>query len=158
MKRLLARDRRGAVSVEFAVAGVLMLSVTMGLVGAGLIGWTRSGLQAAATATARCVALGAPACAAPASYAATLAGQWVFPGIITAAEVSDDDDQLQRCHRAVCARGDCRHALAGQRAADGAGRDHGFCHRLPPFRDLTPHGAWVWASMRSPSGSMAKAA
>ena len=88
MKRLLARDRRGAVSVEFAVAGVLMLSVTMGLVGAGLIGWTRSGLQAAASATARCVALAAPACAAPASYAATLAGQWVFPGIISAAEVS----------------------------------------------------------------------
>ena len=52
MRRLLARDRRGAVSVEFAVAGVMMLSVTLGLVGVGLIGWTRSGLQAAASATA----------------------------------------------------------------------------------------------------------
>lgn len=88
MRRTWRRDRRGAVSVEFAVAGVLMLSITMGLVGAGMIGWTRSGLQAAASATARCVALGAPACASAPGYAATLAGQWVFPGIISAANVT----------------------------------------------------------------------
>jgi hypothetical protein len=88
VRRILAGDRRGAVSVEFAVAGALMLAVTVGLVGAGLLGWTRGGLQAAAAATARCVALGAPACAAPASYAATLAGQFVFPGIISAGDVT----------------------------------------------------------------------
>lgn len=81
-------DRRGVVSVEFAVAGMLMVAITMGLVGAGLISWTRSGLQAAAHATARCVALGAPTCASPANYAVTLAGQWVFPGIISAADVA----------------------------------------------------------------------
>jgi len=84
----LATDRRAAVAVEFAVAGTLMIAITMGLVGAGLISWTRSGLQAAAASTARCVALSAPACAAPASYAATLAGQWVFPGIVAPADVA----------------------------------------------------------------------
>lgn len=88
MPRAMRADRRGAVSVEFAVAGMLMLAFTMGLVGAGLLGWTRGGLQAAASATARCVALGAPACAAPASYGATLAGQWVFPGIVAASDVA----------------------------------------------------------------------
>jgi hypothetical protein len=62
--------------------------MTMGLVGAALIGWTRSGLQAAAVATARCVALESPACPAPAAYAVALAGQWVFPGVITAENVS----------------------------------------------------------------------
>ena len=86
--RRLRRDRGGAVSVEFAVAGLLMLTVTTGLVGAGLLGWTRGGLQAAAAATARCVAIGAPACAAPASYAATLAGRYVFPGIVSAGNVT----------------------------------------------------------------------
>jgi Flp pilus assembly protein TadG len=88
MRRRLGHDRRGAVSVEFAVAGVLMLSMTTGLVGAGLLSWTKGGLQAAASATARCVALGAPACATPASYAATLAGQFVFPGIVSAGNVT----------------------------------------------------------------------
>ncbi len=88
MTRLFRRDRAGAVSVEFAMAGTMMLGVTMGLVGAGLIGWTTAGLQAAASATARCVALGAPACATPAAYAATMAGQFVFPGIISAADVT----------------------------------------------------------------------
>ncbi len=85
---ILSGDRRGVVSVEFAAAGMLMVAITMGLVGAGLLTWTRSGLQAAAHATARCVALGAPSCASPAAYAAALAGQWVFPGIITADNVS----------------------------------------------------------------------
>ncbi len=84
----LVRERRAVVSVEFAAAGMLMVVITTGLVGAGLISWTRSGLQAAAHATARCVALGAPSCASPSAYAATLAGQWVFPGIISAADVS----------------------------------------------------------------------
>jgi Flp pilus assembly protein TadG len=93
MKRVLRRprlraDRRGSVSVEFAIAGTMMVVITLGLVGAGLVSWTRSGLQAAAHATARCVALAAPACATPTSYATTLAGQWVFPGIISAADVS----------------------------------------------------------------------
>jgi Flp pilus assembly protein TadG len=83
-----AANRRAAVSVEFAVAGTLMIAVTLGLVGAGLLSWTRSGLQAAASATARCVALGSPACATPTSYAVTLAGQWVFPGIIAAGDVT----------------------------------------------------------------------
>jgi len=86
--RRMLGDRRGVVSVEFAAAGMLMMAITMGLVGAGLLSWTRSGLQAAAHATARCVALGAPTCASPAAYAATLAGQWVFPGIISAGNVT----------------------------------------------------------------------
>ncbi len=82
------RDRRGVVSVEFAAAGALMVVVSLGLIGAGVVSWTRSGLQAAASATARCVALAAPACAVPASYAAAIAGQWVFPGIVAASDVT----------------------------------------------------------------------
>jgi Flp pilus assembly protein TadG len=82
------RARRGATLVEFAFGVSVLGLMTMGLLGAALMGWTRSGLQAAAQATARCVAVAAPACAAPQAYAVGLAGQWVFPGVITEADVS----------------------------------------------------------------------
>jgi Flp pilus assembly protein TadG len=84
----LGRAREGVGAVEFGLGASVLAMMTMGLVGAALMGWTRSGLQAAAAATARCVALGAPACAAPQSYAVGLAGQWVFPGVITVADVT----------------------------------------------------------------------
>ncbi len=82
------RDRHGVVAVEFALAGVLLIAMVLGVIGAGLFVWTRSGLQAAANTTARCVALGSPDCASPTAYAVALANQWVFPGIITAADVT----------------------------------------------------------------------
>lgn len=84
----LGRARRGATVVEFALGVSVLGMMTMGLLGAALMGWTRSGLQAAAAATARCVALGAPACAAPEAYAVGLATQWVFPGVISEDDVT----------------------------------------------------------------------
>lgn len=76
------------VSLEMAFAGAMIGTVTMGLLGTAVVGWTRSGLQAAATATARCVALGDPACASAQSYAVTKASGWVFPGIIANSDVT----------------------------------------------------------------------
>jgi hypothetical protein len=80
--------RRGTASVEFAAAGGLLVTSTMGLIAAGLMSWTSNGLEAAASATARCVALAAPDCATPETYAVTLAGRYVFPGIIASRDVT----------------------------------------------------------------------
>ena len=84
----LRRARHGTVSLEMAVAGTLMATLTLGVVGAALAAWTRDGLQSAAASTARCVALAAPACATPASFAVSEAARLVFPGVISAANVT----------------------------------------------------------------------
>jgi hypothetical protein len=84
----LVRTCRGTVSLEMALAGTLMTTMTLGVVGAAMAAWTRDGLQSAAATTARCVALGAPACAAPAAYAVSEASRMVFPGVISAANVT----------------------------------------------------------------------
>lgn len=88
LHRKLRDDRRGSVAVEFALAGTVLITMMLGTIGAGLLVWTHAGLQATANDTARCIAIGAPACADAPVYAAGLAGRWVFPGIINAANVS----------------------------------------------------------------------
>lgn len=84
----LGGDRRGALSVEMAVAAPVLIMGMMGVIGAGLVTWTKTGLQAAAMTTARCVAVGSAACPTPKDYAVTLAGQWVFAGIISVDDVT----------------------------------------------------------------------
>lgn len=88
VRRTLRDDRRGSVAVEFALAGTMLMTMMLGTIGAGLLVWTHAGLQATANDTARCVAIGAPACADAPAYAVGMAAQWVFPGIINAANVS----------------------------------------------------------------------
>jgi hypothetical protein len=88
LRRLWRGERRGSVSLEMGFAAAMLGTITLGLLGTTVVGWTRSGLQAAAMATARCVALGSPACASAETYAVNKAAGWVFPGIITAADVT----------------------------------------------------------------------
>lgn len=92
MKRVLCRlwsaDRRGSMSLEMVAAAAVLGTLTMGLLGTAVAAWARSGLEAAAMSTARCVALGSPACASAQSYAVNKAAGWVFPGIIIASDVT----------------------------------------------------------------------
>lgn len=81
-------DSRGVVSLEMGLAGSVLVLATIGIIGSALVGWTRSGLQSAAAATARCVALGAPACSDAKAYAVSKAAAWVFPGVITTGDVT----------------------------------------------------------------------
>jgi Flp pilus assembly protein TadG len=93
MKRMawqsLARNTRGATTLEFALVAVILVTLLLGGMELGLIMWTRGTLQSVAAQTARCAAIGSPLCANPKSYAvnqatALLAGQ----GLVTAANVT----------------------------------------------------------------------
>jgi Flp pilus assembly protein TadG len=55
--RRLYRDERGAALVEFTVVLPLMLSLTFGMVEAGLMLWTQVGLQHGVEMAARCASL-----------------------------------------------------------------------------------------------------
>ena len=93
------RDTRGATTVEFAVTGWLLCMLTFAVVEAGLLWWLKSGLQVAASMTARCGAIGynqnfaTTACPKGASatiqaYAVSTANTFVLPGALTAANVT----------------------------------------------------------------------
>jgi hypothetical protein len=122
MKRLFAA-RSGSVSLEMAVAGTLMATITLGVVGAAMAAWTRDGLQSAAATTARCVALAAPACATPAAYAVAEASRLVFPGVISAANVTVA--QASSCNGAT-----------GQYARITIAATHWLGSVLPPSLDM----------------------
>ncbi len=81
-------DRRGETALEFAIVGVLFVLLLLAPVEAGLMIWTGSSLQVAAAQTARCAAIGSNQCAAPQSYAASLANQWIGPGTVSASDVT----------------------------------------------------------------------
>jgi Flp pilus assembly protein TadG len=84
--RHFCRERRGAVTLEFAITATIFLTVVLGAVDLGLLCWTRNGLQLIAAMTARCAALGS--CSDPASYATTMAESWVASGTIIKSNVS----------------------------------------------------------------------
>jgi Flp pilus assembly protein TadG len=84
----LARDRDATTALEFAMVASVMVPLCLGALDGGLLLWTKGALQAAATATARCVALGSGSCSNAAQYAATLAGHWSFAGVISPADVA----------------------------------------------------------------------
>ena len=56
------RDRRGTVAMEAAIVISLAMTVSLGTLQLGLMGWTKAGLQATAAITARCVGIGSTAC------------------------------------------------------------------------------------------------
>jgi Flp pilus assembly protein TadG len=69
--------RAGTAAIEFACVAPLFLLLTFGILEFGRLLWTQSALQLAASSTARCVAIGASACAsAPASYAVNTANSY----------------------------------------------------------------------------------
>lgn len=82
------RERRAVVSVEFALIATALLTMTFGIIELGLVCWTYNALETAAETTARCVAIGAPACANPAQFAVDTAQTWLFPGVIAPADVT----------------------------------------------------------------------
>lgn len=82
------RARRGATAIEFALVGSVLMMVTFGMLSAGILLWTKGGLQSAAAMAARCGALGSPLCTNVAAYAVTEAQNWVTSGVISATDVT----------------------------------------------------------------------
>jgi Flp pilus assembly protein TadG len=67
--RSLARNTRGATTLEFALVAVILVTLLLGGMELGLIMWTRGTLQSVAAQTARCAAIGSPNCVSPTTYA-----------------------------------------------------------------------------------------
>lgn len=91
-------DRAGATSVEFALVASGFVLLLIGGLQIGLLWWTENAMQITAALTARCAALGS--CTDPASYAASLAGDWTAPGAVTAADVTVSAAASSSCHGA----------------------------------------------------------
>jgi len=84
----LPRNRSGAFAIEFALIAAVFLPLCLAILDAGLLMWTQGTLQSTASLTARCAALSSPLCTNPQQFAVTTAGNWVFPNIIVAANVT----------------------------------------------------------------------
>ena len=67
------RAIRGTTTLEFAIVAVPLMLLLFGTIEFGRMMWTLQAMQLAGDQTARCVAIGASACAVPTSYAATTA-------------------------------------------------------------------------------------
>lgn len=59
----LRRDRRGGASVEFAMTSLILVTLVVGVVSVGSMGWVWQALQSTATDAARCAAVGSATCA-----------------------------------------------------------------------------------------------
>lgn len=93
----LARDRRAAAVIEFAVVAGIFLTMLVGAIEIGLQWWTCDCLQMTADLTARCIAEGA--CRDdPLGFATTEAADWALPGAVSVLSV---DDQAASCHGMV---------------------------------------------------------
>lgn len=71
--RRLARDEDGASAVEFAIAALPLFLFVFGALEYGRLMWSRIALQETALATARCIGLLHPSCAAGGTYSPSLA-------------------------------------------------------------------------------------
>lgn len=82
--RRLWAERDGAASLEFALLGGTFLVLLSFIVGLGLALWAKGAMQAAASQTARCLAVQSPLCAPPQghiSYATDVVRAWGAAGI-----------------------------------------------------------------------------
>jgi len=90
----LRRNRRGSITVEFGVIVGLLTTMTLGTIEIGLLMWVRGSLQSVAALVARCGAVGGMGvgdCTTTANtktYAVVVAESWLFPGVITSADVT----------------------------------------------------------------------
>jgi Flp pilus assembly protein TadG len=93
----LTRDTKASTSVEFAVVGLLLGLMTFGIIETGLLSWLKSGMQLTASLTARCGAMGytyntsnflCTSTSTTQNYAVTTSQAWLFPNMITAANVT----------------------------------------------------------------------
>jgi Flp pilus assembly protein TadG len=83
----LRRDACGTTSLEFGLIAAVFTLLFMGTLELGLLLWTQNSLQMTAALTARCVALGAPACSTPATFAVNTASSWLFSGSVNSTNV-----------------------------------------------------------------------
>jgi Flp pilus assembly protein TadG len=83
----LSRARRGATALEFGLVASIFLPLCLGIIGGGLLMWTKAALQSAAALTARCTAIQSTRCTDIAEFAVAQAATWTFPGIIAPADV-----------------------------------------------------------------------
>lgn len=88
MARRSLRDRRGAAALEFGIVAGVFIPLCLAGLDAGLLLWTKTGLEYAAAATARCKAIASPSCADAQQFAVAQAGAWVFAGVIGKADVT----------------------------------------------------------------------
>jgi len=91
------RDRGGSTTVEFAIVGWMLCLVTFGIIETSLLWWLRTGMQATASLTARCGAIGYTfnttnfTCTSTTStqnFAVSTAQTWTYQPIITNADVT----------------------------------------------------------------------
>ena len=86
--RNLLRGRGGATAIEFALVAGIFFPLCLAILDAGMLMWTQGTLQSTAALTARCAAIGSSLCPSPQQFAVTTEGNWVFPRIITTANVT----------------------------------------------------------------------
>lgn len=86
--RSLRCDRSGAAALEFGLVAGVFLPLCLAILEGGFLLWTQGVLQSTASLTARCAAIASPSCADVQQFAVTTAGNWVFPGIISKADVT----------------------------------------------------------------------
>ena len=86
--RRFAAARRGVVAMEFAIVGSTLVLILVMIIEVGLMSWTNAALQAAATDTARCLAIGSTACSTPTTYAVNRVTAWLFANVVTASNVT----------------------------------------------------------------------
>jgi Flp pilus assembly protein TadG len=95
MLRRLCGDRRGTTAVEFAIVASALVTLSLGIMEAGLLFWAKATLEATAALTARCGATGftwgtttCTTAATTQSYAVSTAGNWIAGSVIDAADVT----------------------------------------------------------------------
>lgn len=82
------RTRSGTAALEFALVAGIFIPLCLGILDTGLLMWTKGTLQSTAALTARCAAISSPDCADARQFATNMAQAWIFPGIITALDVT----------------------------------------------------------------------
>lgn len=75
-RHLLSTDRRGSVSLEFAIVGVVFMVLFLFVVQASLLLWAKAAMQETASRTARCTAIASSYCSDPTAYATSLLSDW----------------------------------------------------------------------------------
>lgn len=85
---ILTQDRRGVAAVEFAMLAGVLIALCIGTIEIGLLFWGQNALEAAAAETARCLAIGSPACPNPGTYAAGVVSKWMFSGVVSSSDVT----------------------------------------------------------------------
>ena len=92
--------RRGAVMLEFAMVGTVLVTLTLGVFGAGMALWVITGLQSAAGSAARCGAIGTDCATTDQtnSYARSLASNRAGSGVVATSDVVSSVSGATTCN------------------------------------------------------------